>query len=117
MSKQVLVLALLLIVAGLLLASRITRPPPHTEPQQVIVALKNSAFQPRTTTIQAGDRLIWIDQDPIEHTVTSDTGAWESIGLAPDGSTAFRPLPFDTPGVYPYHCEIHADMTGTIIVQ
>jgi plastocyanin len=52
--------------------------------------------------------------DAVAHTVTSDTGVWDSGTLATGQSYSHT---FDQPGTYPYHCAIHPFMKATIIVQ
>lgn len=54
----------------------------------------------------------WSNRDPITHTVTSDTGLWDSGPLAQDQYFSFQ---FTEPGTYPYHCKIHPQMRGVVI--
>ena len=72
------------------------------------------AFIPQTLTISVNSTVKWKNLDGITHTVTSDTGAWDS-GNIPSGST-FK-FTFTATGTFNYHCTIHPMMTGTIIVQ
>jgi plastocyanin len=78
------------------------------------VIIKGFAFVPDSLTIAKGTTVTWINQQSVGHTVTSDTGAFESATIASGGSFDFT---FDTAGTYTYHCSIHPSMTGTIIVQ
>jgi hypothetical protein len=55
----------------------------------------------------------WMNSDPVSHTTTSDTGAWDS-GPVSSGTT-FQHT-FSTAGTFPYHCNIHPFMHGTIVV-
>lgn len=49
--------------------------------------------------------------DGIEaHTITADTGR-------PSTSTSNLTPPPTTPGTYPYHCNFHANMKGTLTVK
>jgi plastocyanin len=77
------------------------------------VVIQTFAFEPRTVTIQVGSTIRWTNYDTASHTATGTNGEWDSGNLAPYQVYVHR---FDTPGTYPYHCERHPGMTGTIIV-
>ena len=67
-------------------------------------------------SIAVGDTVIWTNVDGAPHTATSDDGVTFDTGLLfqNDGSA---PLVFDTPGVFPYHCDVHPSMTATLTVS
>ena len=81
-----------------------------------LVTIRDFSFQTQNVTIQAGTSVTWVncETDGTAHTSTSDQGVWASPLLAP--GQAFTQT-FDTPGVFPYHCEPHPFMTGTVTVQ
>jgi plastocyanin len=78
------------------------------------VSISNFSFQPQNINVSAGTIVIWTNLDPIMHTVTSDTGLFDSGPLS-TGQTFSRT--FNTPGNYDYHCNIHSFMTGKILVS
>ena len=78
------------------------------------VTLANFAFSPATLTVKAGTTVTWTNNDSTTHTVTSDTGVFNSGNLAPNATFSYT---FSTAGTYAYHCSIHSTMKGTIIVQ
>ena len=78
------------------------------------VAIADFAFSPATLTITAGDTVTWTNEDQIEHTATSTTGAFDSGLLGQGESYSFT---FTTPGTYDYLCTPHPSMTGQIVVQ
>ncbi len=80
----------------------------------VEVLIENDAFTPPAVTIPPGTVITWKNNDPVTHTVVSDTGAFESQNLAKGDSYQFT---FTTPGTYAYHCSVHPFMKGTITVQ
>ncbi len=92
---------------------------PSSAPQtstasQNSVSMKNIAFNPSALTINKGANVTWTNDDTVTHTVTSNTGIWDSGNLAP-GATYARQ--FNDTGTFPYHCTIHGPrMTGTITV-
>jgi plastocyanin len=81
------------------------------------VILKNTSFQPQQITISTGGELTWMNQDSVNHTIVGDnTGPgddFQSGVLQPGEEFSFI---FDQPGTYPYHCSIHPNMKGTVIV-
>ncbi len=75
-----------------------------------------SSFSPEEITIQAGDAVVWGNDDDAVHTATADDGSWDTGDVAE--GTASEPIVFDEPGEYDYHCSYHGmTMSGTIIVE
>lgn len=70
-------------------------------------------FRPQTFTVAAGTPVTWFNGDTLDHTVTSDDGTFDSGNLPPGARWTHT---FTQPGTYPYHCEPHPWMTGTIVV-
>jgi len=90
-------------------------PAPATQATGNNVMIQNFAFSPATLTVKAGTDVTFTNQDSVTHTVTSDTGLFDSGNLTSGKSFSFT---FQTPGTYSYHCSIHTSMAhGTIIVQ
>jgi plastocyanin len=79
----------------------------------VDIMVQNFAFNPPSITIKVGTTVRWTNQDSATHSITSDTGVWDSGGIA-QGASYTRV--FDTVGTFAYHCGIHPSMKGTIIV-
>jgi YVTN family beta-propeller protein len=72
------------------------------------------AFAPATMTVKAGQAITFTNSDPVAHTSTSATGAWDSGDIAPGGSFTTT---ISQPGTYAYSCSIHPFMQATIVVQ
>ncbi len=81
-----------------------------------VVRIENFAFVPAAITIAPGATVTWVNCEPtaIPHTATSTTGLWTSGSLAPLQSYSQT---FTQPGSYPYFCQVHPSMTGTVVVQ
>lgn len=81
----------------------------------VVASSGDYIFTPKTVAIQAGGSVTWTFGG-LGHTVTfeSTTGAPASIAEA--YSTAVSRT-FITPGNYTYNCQIHAGMSGKIVVR
>ena len=82
-----------------------------------VVAIRNFSFQPATIRVGAGTTVTWVNceaETGEAHTSTSDSGVWSSDFLSP--GTTFSHT-FDQTGSFPYHCEPHPFMTGTVVVE
>jgi plastocyanin len=77
------------------------------------VTIVDFAFEPATLEVSAGATVSWTNTGEVVHTVTADNGSFNSGEMSPGATVTGT---FDTPGTYTYHCSIHPDMTGTLIV-
>jgi plastocyanin len=105
---------------------------PPAEPNATVsltadVSLENNAFTPGEVTVGVGGTVTWTHNDGTEpHNVEGDgiddshPNCTNPTAILPisdcmrDGDT--YEWTFDTPGTYSYECEIHAGMTGTVLV-
>ncbi len=78
------------------------------------VRIIDFAFQPATRHAILGDTIGWKNFGAVSHTTTSDTGVWDSGIMASGAVFGWTP---EATGTYPYHCILHPDMTGVIIVH
>ena len=78
------------------------------------VSMVNMSFSPSNLTVTAGTTVTWTNNDAMDHTVTSDGGLFDSGNI---GAGAKYSKQFSTVGTFPYHCIIHAGMTGKITVK
>jgi plastocyanin len=72
------------------------------------------AFAPTEVTVAAGDTVTWMHEGRVTHTVTAEDGSFASGNLA--AGDTFE-MTFDEPGSYPYFCEFHGSMRGTVTVE
>jgi len=79
-----------------------------------LVDIQDSNYIPPTLTVPVGTTVRWINHDEETHTVTSMTGLFGSAGLDLKEEYDYT---FTAPGVYPYTCELHPHMRGTIVVN
>lgn len=86
-----------------------------TAAADVSVTINGFAFMPASITVPVGTRVVWTNQQPqVPHTVTSDTAGIFDSGTFQTGATfAFT---FNTVGTFAYHCNIHPNMHGTVVV-
>jgi plastocyanin len=81
---------------------------------QTAVTISGFAFSPQTLTVAKGATVAWTNNDSTTHTVTSDTGVWDSGNLAQGKAFSYT---FSQTGTFQYHCKIHSSMTAKIVVQ
>ncbi len=77
------------------------------------ITIQGFAFSPATITVPVGTKVTWTNKDPATHTVTSDSGAFDSKNITTGGTFSFA---FSQVGSFAYHCNIHPQMTATIVV-
>lgn len=78
------------------------------------VFMENKAFLPNQLTIKAGTTITWTNKEAVLHTVTSDNQFFDSGKLDKDKTFQYT---FSTTGVFYYHSNTDANMTGAIVVQ
>jgi plastocyanin len=82
-----------------------------------IVVIRDFTFSPAQVRVRPGTKVTWVNCGPTgdeAHTSTSDTNVWNSA-LLPPGATFTRE--FASAGAFPYHCEPHPGMRGTVTVE
>jgi plastocyanin len=80
-----------------------------------ISATGQMTFEPAMQTAHVGDIIQWTNTGSIEHTVSFDTQpSLSDPSLQPGGTWEVK---FTTAGTYTYHCNIHPNMLGTIVVS
>ena len=83
-----------------------------------IVVIRDFNFSPASVSVPAGSKVTWVNCDTAgqpSHTSTADGGAWNSA-LLPPGATFTREFG-NAVGAFPYHCEPHPGMRGTVTVE
>lgn len=76
------------------------------------IAIEGFKF-PATINVKAGDSVTWTNNDRAPHTVTADNGSFDKQVAASGGSAT---VTFSTAGTFAYHCNIHPNMTGAVVV-
>jgi plastocyanin len=78
------------------------------------VWIQNMAYNPSVITITAGTTITWTNKDGVNHTVTSNTGAFDSGTISSNGTYSFT---FTTAGKFQYYCIMHPAMVGSVVVN
>lgn len=80
------------------------------------IAIKDYDFAPMAVKVKAGTQVTWTNQDSVHHTVTMDDGSSggpQSGDMAKGDTYSYT---FKKAGTYAYHCKIHPEMHGTVVV-
>ena len=76
------------------------------------VVIKGFAFNPASKTITHGTTVVWVNEDKVGHTVTADSGSFNSGVIMPG---KFYVHTFSSAGTVSYHCAIHPFMKAKVI--
>src|SRR5215213_6617788 len=76
------------------------------------VEIRNNAFNPAELHVAPGSTVTFVNNDNVPHTATSDTKLFD-LEILPGVS---YPVVLEGEGTVPYHCELHPDMKGSIVV-
>lgn len=78
------------------------------------IAIQSDGFMPLIMTVPVNTTVTWTNKDASAHTVTSDDNMFDSGNINSGGTYKHQ---FTATGTYTYYCNIHPQMTGTILVQ
>ena len=86
----------------------------HPAADTLRVSIKSLAYGQARVEVAKGTVVLWLNEDPVVHTVTADDDGFDSGDIPPAGSWARR---FDVPGTFAVHCAPHPFMKATIVVR
>jgi len=91
-----------------------SEPAPSGEAQRSEkVEIVEFTYDPDPVVVQAGGKVIWQNEDTAPHTATADDGSFDT-GTLEKGK--LKSETFKEPGTFPYFCQIHPTMHGTVEV-
>jgi plastocyanin len=91
-----------------------SEPAPSGEaPRSEKVQIVEFTYQPDPVVVQAGGKVIWQNEDTAPHTATADDGSFDT-GIIERGK--IKSETFKEAGTFPYFCEVHPTMHGTVEV-
>ena len=79
------------------------------------VLIQNFRFKPAHITIKRGTKVRWINKDRAHHTATATNRKSFDSGRLGKGQRYTHT--FKRAGKKPYHCKIHPDMRGSVVVK
>jgi plastocyanin len=77
------------------------------------VEIVEFTYEPDPVVVQAGGKVIWLNQDTAPHTATADDGSFDT-GTLERGK--LKSETFKEPGTFTYFCQVHPTMHGTVEV-
>ena len=89
-----------------------TPPPAGAVTINVVRENGNQSFSPNPATVPTGQTVVWHNIDTTTHRVVLNDGKLDTGNLAPGAFS--QPMTLGAPG--PYHCSIHPDMVGSVMV-
>jgi plastocyanin len=101
------VLGLILCTIGLAAGER-AKPRTHT------VTIEGMRFQPDSLMIARGDTVVWVNNDLVPHTATSEAGSFDSQIIHPEKSWKFTAT---KKGEFAYTCTFHPTMKAILHVE
>lgn len=94
--------------------------PPANAPVQsgvVKIHYHEIAIEPDTLKVKVGSTIEWVNEDPVEHNVTSEPGSPDKLSSKNFGENGKFKFTVTKAGVIHYKCTLHpATMNGTIEV-
>jgi plastocyanin len=102
--------AMVLALAGF--GSALASGPTATASRASGVRIQGFAFHAATTHVKAGSRITFSNKDGVAHTAT---GKGFNTGVISPGKS--KGIVFHKKGTFAYHCTIHPDMHGKVIVE
>jgi plastocyanin len=88
----------------------------ETPPRTVELSMKDKAFVPGLAVVPVGSSVRFPNQDPIFHNVFSVSGENRfDLGLYKESGGKART--FELPGVVKVYCNIHPQMSATVVVR
>ena len=93
-----------------------------TDESLITIRMSEIRFKPMNIKIRAGTKVVWINDDEVEHYVNTETHPAHTYFRDQNSRVIKKGEDFETvfnkPGIYPYHCSAHASvMTGNILVE
>lgn len=80
----------------------------------VEIHIKDLKYGMERLEVTPGTTVVWVNDDPVTHSSTSDDGVWDSDLIMPGQRWART---FNDTGTYAYHCTPHPFMHGVVVVR
>lgn len=78
------------------------------------VTIEEMQFKPAGVSAARGDSIVWTNKDFFPHTVTANSGQFDSHEIKPNESWTYRAT---KAGEFEYICSLHPTMKGTLRVK
>lgn len=85
-----------------------------TSSERTLLGIAECSYVDTVTYVDAGERVTWVNKDPVPHTVSGAALSWGSEDYLDQGERVS--YTFEEEGVYPYYCALHPSMVGAVVV-
>lgn len=82
---------------------------------EIVANSGNSSYSPNPRVVTVGQTVAWHNAHGVTHTATADGGAFDTGNIGAGATSA--PITMTAAGDFPYHCELHPSMVGTLTVN
>jgi plastocyanin len=86
----------------------------RAKPQTHTVTIEGMRFQPESLTVARGDTVVWVNNDMVPHTATSEAGSFDSQIIQAEKSWKFTAR---KKGEFAYTCTFHPTMKAMLQVK
>lgn len=90
--------------------------PNAPSPSTITVTIQGFAFSPSDFTVAKGTPIIVTNNDSAPHTLTADDGSFDTGTIQPGASVNLATANIPS-GTHAFHCAVHPNMKGSLIVQ
>jgi len=80
---------------------------------RIVGDLGSNSYSPNPVEVEVGETVTWVNDDSTVHTANSNDGIFNSDVLFEGQSFSYI---FEREGEYPYFCDIHTGMVGSVVV-
>lgn len=111
-----------ILVAILLSACSGTTPATDTTPVAATIRMTSGAFEPTTVTVNKGEKVCWVNEDPEARWPASNIHPTHEIYSAFDPKGPVRSgatwcFTFDQAGIWKFHDHLFPELVGTVTVN
>ena len=94
--------------------TNIESPTPNLASGERSYGMDEHRFNPNRALVTAGERIRFVNNGQVAHTMAARDGTWSTTTLEPGMSTV---VTFDDPGTFLYHCTDHPWAIGELTVE
>lgn len=87
---------------------------PRSKVETSKVLIRSMTYAPIVLKVDVAQRVVWVNNDLVPHTVTAMDGSFKSDAIAPGASWTLVPA---KKGTFVYACDFHPAMSATLIVK
>jgi plastocyanin len=103
------------LLMGVVATPGVAQVPPESPAGARGIAITDTGLQPTDLVAPPGTRIVWHNEGFKRHTVTADSGAFDSGPLV--SGERFELTAQLAPGTYAYHCSFHSFIRGTLTIS